>query len=232
MYFSKLNAGQYFLIIILGIFAFFVLVDLVLLLFQFFKKKTRSFAELMDEKKSNRLSLVIDLSRNIVEIYYVYETNNKTKTLNFDEFTYSLDSENLKKLQDWLEFIQNNSEYGNYRRIELQMYDDSGNKRLYRCSLQNYILENHKYFIMAQDITVSNQMIKDYEKKLSLYDTESFYEKIQVLLKLTLENEIACIVTIRYKEYEAIVKDFKDDFVKLIDYEILNRLEAILCLEK
>ena len=228
MYFSKLNVGQYFLIIILGIFAFFVLVDLVLLLFQFFKKKTRSFAEMMDEKKSNRLSLVIDLSRNIVEIYYVYETNNKTKTLNFDEFTYSLDSENLKKLQDWLEFIQNNSEYGNYRRIELQMYDDSGNKRLYRCSLQNYIPENHKYFIMAQDITVSNQMIKDYEKKLSLYDTESFYEKIQVLLKLTLENEIACIVTIRYKEYEAIVKDFKDDFVKLIDYEILNRLEAIL----
>ena len=139
MYFSKLNAGQYFLIIILGIFAFFVLVDLVLLFFQFFKKKTRSFAEMMDEKKSNRLSLVIDLSRNIVEIYYVYETNNKTKTLNFDEFTYSLDSENLKKLQDWLEFIQNNSEYGNYRRIELQMYDDSGNKRLYRCSLQNYI---------------------------------------------------------------------------------------------
>ena len=117
MYFSKLNAGQYFLIIILGIFAFFVLVDLVLLLFQFFKKKTRSFAEMMDEKKSNRLSLVIDLSRNIVEIYYVYETNNKTKTLNFDEFTYSLDSENLKKLQDWLEFIQNNSEYGNYTNV-------------------------------------------------------------------------------------------------------------------
>ena len=54
MYFSKLNAGQYFLIIILGIFAFFVLVDLVLLFFQFFKKKTRSFAEMMDEKKSNR----------------------------------------------------------------------------------------------------------------------------------------------------------------------------------
>src|SRR5699024_7927670 len=109
MYFSKLNLGQYFLIIILGIFAFFVLVDLVLLLFQFFKKKTRSFAEMMDEKKSNRLSLVIDLSRNIVEIYYVYETNNKTITLNFDDFSYSLDSENLKKLQDWLEFIQNNS---------------------------------------------------------------------------------------------------------------------------
>ncbi len=224
----KMNTIQTLFFVILCILAFFICIDLFLLIFQLLKKKNRTFAEMMDEKKSNRLSLVIDLSRKIVEIYYVYETNNKTKTLNYDEFTYSLDSENLKKLTEWLQFIQNNSEYGNYRRIELQMYDDTRNKRLYRCSLQNYIPESNKYFIMAQDITVSNQMIKDYEKKLSFYDTESFYEKIQTLLKLTLENEVACIVTSRYKEYEAIMKDFKEDFVKLIDYEVLNRLEAIL----
>ena len=224
----KMNTIQTLFFVILCILAFFICIDLFLLIFQLLKKKNRTFAEMMDEKKSNRVSLVIDVRRKIVEIYYVYETNNKTKTLNYDEFTYSLDSENLKKLTEWLQFIQNNSEYGNYRRIELQMYDDTGNKRLYRCSLQNYIPESNKYFIMAQDITVSNQMIKDYEKKLSFYDTESFYEKIQTLLKLTLENELACIVTIRYKEYEAIMKDFKDDFVKLIDYEVLNRLEAIL----
>ncbi len=214
--------------VICGLLILSAMICIFLLLINHLKKKHPTFAEIMNEKKSIRLSFVIDMNQKTVETYYVYETNNKSKIVNYDEFTYSFDSENLKKLTDWLAFIHDNSEYGNYRRIELQMYDEAGNKRLYRCSLQNYIKENNKYFIIAQDITVSSQMIKDYEKKLALYDTESFYENTQRLLKLTLDNEYACIASFKYKEYESIVKDFKDDFIKLIDYEILNRLEAIM----
>ena len=123
------------------------MICIFLLLINHLKKKHPTFAEIMNEKKSIRLSFVIDMNQKTVETYYVYETNNKSKIVNYDEFTYSFDSENLKKLTDWLAFIHDNSEYGNYRRIELQMYDEAVNKRLYRCSLQNYIKENNKYFV-------------------------------------------------------------------------------------
>lgn len=224
---NRFTYGELFLILLCAFLAFLALVLLFLILKTSLRHKRKSFLELMDEKKTIRLSIVIDMQRQIVETYYVYETHNKSKTLHYDEFTYGFDSENLKKLNDWLKAIDE-SNVGYNRRIEVQIYDNSGKKKLYRYSLQNYIKDSKKYFITAQDITDSYQIIQDYNKKLAEYDIENFFENAQKILKNKLDNEYAYIISLRYKEFESITKDFKEDFIKLIDYEVLNRLEAIL----
>ncbi len=202
---------------------------IILLLIQFCKKKNPSFTETMNAKKNIRFSIMVDFKQDLVEIYSVYETNNKTKTMSFEEFTYYFDSENLKKMNEWLKRIEKNGELSNINseQIELAMYDFNGKKRLYHCTLRNFIPNRKKFFINAQDITDNNPMIKEYENKLSLYSSEKFYEKINLLMEDNLDNEIGLLVSIRYKGYNAIAKNYEMDYVKLIDYEILNRLEAI-----
>ena len=58
---------------------------IILLLIQFCKKKNPSFTETMNAKKNIRFSIMVDFKQDLVEIYSVYETNNKTKTMSFEE---------------------------------------------------------------------------------------------------------------------------------------------------
>ena len=202
---------------------------IILLCVTIFKKQNPSFTETMNAKKNIRFSIMIDIKQDFVEIYSVYETNNKTKTMSYEEFTYSFDNENLNKLKDWLDRIDKNDDVAflNSEQLEVAMYDFNGKKRLYRCTLQNFIKDRKKYFLNAQDITDNNPTIKEYENKLSQYSSEKFYEKINFLMEDNLDNEMGLLISIRYKGYYSITKNYELDYIKLIDYEILNRLEAI-----
>ena len=225
MFNLNLTFSSWILVIISAIL---ILAFIVLIIYAIKKNcfsKDPSFNSTMNAFKSIQLSLLINLEEDKVEKYYIYDANNKSQIITFDEFCYSFDNNNVNRLKEWLNNIDDNFEYGGSKRIELVMLDENNKKRLYRFSLQNYLKESRKYFILANDITESSSVIQRYEKVYSSYDLEKFFDKINDYRRIHEIKYPDCIVSFSFKEYEEIIRDFKGDSLKLLDYAILAKIE-------
>ena len=200
----------------------FVILLVIMLIYNNSSKEVKSFKKDLDDTKAVCLSVMVDMQEEIVEKYYLYEQNKNHEIISLNEFYLKFDSNSVNRLKAWFSSIASSSNTNRTRRMEVVMFDKSKTRSIYRIQLENYDKENDRYFLLFKDITDSIGVLRRVGKIVVSSDSDNFYQKANERIFASDKESSNFLVAITFKEYHFAEKELQADYVKLLVDSIYN----------